>query len=86
MALDVEADASALDQLRVASRPHRLSDIWICLAFQEQLGDAALQRLDLGMTGRIGLARGRRQLGDVPLYSLGKLDLDLRSGVAAHGP
>lgn len=82
--LDVEADSSAVGQLWVATSTHQLASMGIRPAFHEQLGDATLQRVDLRLLGISNSGRGRRQLGDITLDSLGKLDLDLGSGFSAH--
>jgi hypothetical protein len=56
----------------------------IGLALQKQLCNATLQRIDLRSLGGVGVARYRRQLPDIAFDPLGKLDLDLGSGFAAH--
>lgn len=83
--LDIEADSSAVGQLWVATNAHQLASVGILLAFQEQLSDPMLQQINLGAFGISRLGRERRQLGDITPDSFCKLDLDLRSGFAAHG-
>jgi len=83
--VDVETDSAAVGQLSMATRSHQLPRVRIPLALQEQLGDSTLQRIDVLSLLRVGVNRDRRQLGDISPHSLGKLDLDLGSGVAAHG-
>ncbi|HSS05384.1 MAG TPA: hypothetical protein VLK89_09420 [Solirubrobacterales bacterium] len=56
----------------------------IRLALQEQLSDSTLQQIDFVVVGLGCITRKRRQLGDIALYSFGKLDLDLGSGCVAH--
>lgn len=58
--------------------------MWISLAFEEQLGDATLQDVALGSLSRVGILCDCRQLRDIALDSLGKLDLNLGSGFSAH--
>lgn len=82
--LDVEADSSAIRQLGMATRSHHLARVRIGLAFQEELGDTTLQRIDLDALNGSGPRIVRCQLGDISLDSFGKLNLDLGSGVA-HG-
>jgi hypothetical protein len=83
--LDVEADSTAVGQLWVATSAHQLASVGIRLAFQEQLSDPTLQQIDFGAFGVGRLGRERCQLGDIALDPFCKLDLDLRSGFAAHG-
>jgi hypothetical protein len=82
--LDVEADSSAISQLGMTTSAHQLASVGIRLAFHEQLGDSALQRIYFGAfdVGRLG--QKRRQLDDISLDSFGKRNFDLGSGVA-HG-
>jgi hypothetical protein len=55
VALDVEADSTAVGQLGMATCAHQLAGMWICLAFEEQLGDATLQRIDSGSLSGVGI-------------------------------
>jgi hypothetical protein len=82
--LDVEADPAALGQLGVATHPHWLACIGIGLAFQEQRGDGFLQCVNLSPLGGSSLNGKRRQLSDIALDTIGKFDLNLRSGLSAH--
>lgn len=40
--LDVESNPAAVGQLGMKTRPHQLADEGVVLAFDQQLGDAAL--------------------------------------------
>ncbi len=84
MALDVEADSTAVGQLRMATCAHQLTNMGVRLARQEQLCNPAPQRINFGAVRLGGLCRQRRQLGDIALDSLSKLDLDLGSGWVPH--
>ena len=85
VAIEVEADSTAVRQLWVATRTHELPRVRVSLALQEQLGDSTLQGLSVFSPLQVGVGGQRRQLGDIPLDSVGKLDLDLGSSIAAHG-
>ena len=84
MHFDVEADPSTVSQLGMAAGPHQLACMGIRLAFQEQLGDASLQGVNLGPLGGFGLGGKRRQLGYIALDAIGKLNLDPWNGLSAH--
>jgi hypothetical protein len=58
--------------------------VGIRLALDEQPRDSALQRIDFGLPSWPSVRREGRQLGDVPLYSLGKFDFNLGNRVASH--
>lgn len=85
MTFYVEADSAAVGQLRMATSAHQLASVGVGLTREEQLGDTALQGIDLGALISIGIVRDCGQLSDIALDPLGKLDLDLRSGFVAHG-
>jgi hypothetical protein len=84
IAIDVKANTSAVGQLAVAPRAHQLTTMGIGLALEEYLGDPALESIDLDLAHSIGVCQKRSQLSDVSLDSLGKLNLDHRSGFASH--
>ncbi len=83
MGLDVETDSAAVGQLRVTTQAHQFAGMRIRLAFEEELGDPMLERIDFGAFGIGGWGRKPRQLSYIALDPLGKLDLELggRSGV-----
>jgi hypothetical protein len=56
----------------------------IRLALDEQPRDSALQRIDFDLPSWPSVRRKGRQLGDVPLYSLGEFDFNLGNRVATH--
>jgi hypothetical protein len=85
VALDIEADSTAVSQLWMATRAHQLTGMGICLARQEELCDPTLERIDFGVVSLGGLSWQHRQLGDIALDSFGKLDFDLGSGCLSHG-
>lgn len=64
----------------MATSAHQLTSVGIRLALQEQLSDPMLQQINLGAFGVSRWGGERRHLGNIALDSLGKLDLDLRSG------
>lgn len=54
--LDIEADSTAVDQLRMTTWAHQLTGMGIGLALQEQLCNPALQRIDFGAVRLSGLS------------------------------
>lgn len=68
----------------MATRSHQFASVGIRLAFEKQFGDAMLQRIDFRLVGFSTFGRKRRQLGDIALDSLGKVNLGRGSGFFAH--
>jgi hypothetical protein len=77
--------STAIGQLRMATWAHQLTGMGIRFALQEQLCDPTLQRIHFGVVRFNGLGRQRRQLGDIALDHLGKLDLDSGASCFSHG-
>lgn len=56
---DVKSDPAAVSKLGVEPWSHRFADERVALAFDQQLGDAALQRFGFVLAGLVVLSSGR---------------------------